>query len=83
MERQVLGSASWSVYDVDDDDDDDDDDNDGDDDYDDDGDDDVVTLPFRVSLFIHFPRFPERQPKEHSRKYPGSKVNTSIKINPN
>ena len=42
LERQVLGSASWSVYD----DDDDDDDSDGDD-----GDDDVVTVPLRVSLY--------------------------------
>ena len=36
LERQILGSASWSVYDVDDD----------------DGDGDVVTLPFRVSLYL-------------------------------
>ena len=45
LERQVLGSASWSVYDVDDDDDDDDDEDDGDGDDDDDGgdgDDDLV-----------------------------------------
>ena len=57
MERQVRGSASWSVYDVDgdgDDDDDDDVDDDDDGDDDDDDDDDDVTLSFRVSLYSLF-----------------------------